>query len=89
MRAVELKYKLRDSAEKLLEEYEHYTHTYPNPIKYERLHGTKNITNAFFQILRTRNKIPDYKWFWEEYLKAHLEEVKLNPYARRVSRKYT
>jgi HAD superfamily hydrolase (TIGR01549 family) len=84
MEAVKLKYKLEELVIILVEKYEHFTHTYPNPLRYEKLHGTKNIKNAFFKILKYENKIPDYDWFWREYLKAHLKEVRLNKFAKAI-----
>ncbi|MEW6070237.1 MAG: hypothetical protein AB1485_06425, partial [Candidatus Thermoplasmatota archaeon] len=42
MKAVKLKYKLKEAVRKLVEKYEYCTHTYPNPLRYEKLHGLKN-----------------------------------------------
>ncbi|MDI6707858.1 MAG: HAD-IA family hydrolase [Candidatus Thermoplasmatota archaeon] len=86
MKAVKRRYNLRAPIKELVEKYEYCTHTYPNPLKYEQSHGLKNINNAFSQILKEENKIPDYDWFWKEYLKAHLKNVRLNKRARVILR---
>ena len=84
MNAVKQKYALKTTTEKLLAEYEFYVHKYPNPLVYEKSHGMKNIKNAFCQILSARSKIPDYNWFWEEYMKNHIAHVRLNKHAQEV-----
>lgn len=81
MQAVKRKYQLKRSVEKLVQEYEKYTHSYPNPLEYKKSHGMNNIKNALFQILQAESKVPDYRWLWSQYLKAHLQWVRLNPNA--------